>query len=108
MANTNLIEKVYNEVTKIGRISLLTYVKNGRKNPKNDMRMDSAYYREYASEWYSNCDTLNQLTLTPQAWLVFKYEGYDDDIDGVMDAIDEVADNVQELQDSPDQQCRCG
>lgn len=79
MANTNLIEKVYNEVTKIGRISLLTYVKNGRKNPKNDMRMDSAYYREYASEWYSNCDTLNQLTLTPQAWLVFKYEGYDDD-----------------------------
>lgn len=76
--SVNNIEKVNGYIMSIGRMSFFTHVKNGSKNPNNDMRRDSCYYRTYPSENYANVGELNQLDIKTQSWLVFRYEGYDE------------------------------
>lgn len=74
----NNIEKVYGKVFNLGKLSLDTLVVNGTKNPDNDMRKDSMYYRTFDSSKYTNVATLDQLNINTTAYLVLGYKGHDE------------------------------
>lgn len=72
------IEKIYNNVMTVGRISLDTLVVNGSKNSEN-MRLDSLYYNTFQSEKYADVDQLDNLKINNQKYLALIYKGYNDE-----------------------------
>mgnify|MGYP000853352109 CR=1 FL=1 len=72
------IEKVYNNVFTVGRMSLETLVVNGSKNSEN-MRLDSLYYNTFQSEKYADVDQLDNLKINNQSYLCLIYRGYNEE-----------------------------
>ena len=70
----NSIEKIYNNIMNIGRMSLNTIVTTGTKNNDN-MRLDSFYYNTFKSEKYADADMLDQLRINNQKYLGLIYKG---------------------------------
>lgn len=75
----NSIEKIYNNIKTVGRMSLATIVTTGKKSGNNDMRRDALYYREYSSQKYSNVPNLDQLDISTETYLGLIYKGYNEE-----------------------------
>jgi len=71
------IEKIYNRLFSVGKLTLETVVTNGAKNA-SDMRLDAFKYDTFKSNKYSNVDTLDQLRINSNAYLSVSYKGYNE------------------------------